>query len=148
MGDRLEQRRSVVVVGEAGVGKTALLRAAATASGRRVHEGGGLATLSSLSYLPVTRALGREPRGRDHAAVAEDVVTRINGGVLMLDDLHWADVDTLAVLEYLAGSLVLLGAVRAGTPGPTVRFRTPRLRGWRSSSSRAWAPRTPPTSCS
>ena len=117
MGDRLEQRRSVVVVGEAGVGKTALLRAAATASGRRVHEGGGLATLSSLSYLPVTRALGREPRGRDHAAVAEDVVTRINGGVLMLDDLHWADVDTLAVLEYLVGSLVLLGAVRAGDPG-------------------------------
>ena len=117
MGDRLGQRRSVVVVGEAGVGKTALLRAAATASGRRVHEGGGLATLSSLSYLPVTRALGREPRGGDHAAVAEDVITRVNDGVLMLDDLHWADVDTLAVLGYLAGSLILLGAVRAGDPG-------------------------------
>jgi DNA-binding CsgD family transcriptional regulator len=117
MGDRLGQRRPVVVVGEAGVGKTALLRAAASASGRRVHEGGGLATLSSLSYLPVIRALGREPRGGDHAAIAEDVARRVNGGVLVLDDLHWADVDTLAVLRYLAGTVHLLGAVRAGDPG-------------------------------
>jgi DNA-binding CsgD family transcriptional regulator len=117
MGDRLERRRSLVVVGEAGVGKTALLRAAALASGRRVHEGGALATLSSLSYLPVTRALGREPRGGDHAAVAEDVINRVNGDVLVLDDLHWADVDTLAMLRYLAGSIVLLGAVRSGDPG-------------------------------
>jgi DNA-binding CsgD family transcriptional regulator len=117
MGDRLGQRRAVVVVGEAGVGKTALLRAAASASGRRIHEGGGLSTLSSLSYLPVTRALGSEPKGGDHAAVAEDVARRVDGGVLVLDDLHWADVDTLTVLKYLVGSVTLLGAVRSGDPG-------------------------------
>jgi DNA-binding CsgD family transcriptional regulator/tetratricopeptide (TPR) repeat protein len=58
--------------------------------------------------------------------------------VLLLDDLHWADADTLAVLEYLAGRLPaigvgVLGALRSDErppPGlaPLLRHRAVRVR--------------------
>ena len=41
----------VAVVGEAGVGKTTLLRAAAERSGRPVRQGGALSTLDWLDFL-------------------------------------------------------------------------------------------------
>ena len=52
----LEERSAVVVVGEAGIGKTTLLRAAAERVGRPTYEGGGLATLSWMRLLPIARA--------------------------------------------------------------------------------------------
>ena len=113
----LTQNRPVVVVGEAGAGKTTLLRAAAADSGRRVLEGGGLATLSWVPYLPIVRALGAELPAGDPAYVAGEIERRIDRGVLLLDDLHCADAETRRVLPFLVDRIGLLSAARIGDPG-------------------------------
>ena len=47
--EALDLDRPVVVVGEAGIGKTTLIRAAAERGGRRVLEGGGFAILAEMT---------------------------------------------------------------------------------------------------
>ncbi|HEY8302610.1 MAG TPA: AAA family ATPase [Jatrophihabitans sp.] len=111
--DLLAEDRPVVVVGEAGIGKTTLLRSVAAAAGRSVAEGGALSTLSWLQYLPLERALGESVSG-DATAVAATVEARVRDGVLVLDDLHWADTGTLEVVGLLAGRVGLLAGVRRG----------------------------------
>ena len=54
----LEGDAPVVVIGEAGIGKTALVREAAAATARPIHEGGAFATLAWMPYLALERALG------------------------------------------------------------------------------------------
>jgi hypothetical protein len=71
LGERLAAGAPVAVLGEAGVGKTTLVRAAAQAAGLRLLEGGGLATLSWFPYLPLKRAFGRDFEG-DVAYVASN----------------------------------------------------------------------------
>ena len=112
LGKRLADKQAVVLVGEAGIGKTTLLRAAAAASGRPVHEGGGLASLSWRSYFPLARAVGAEPPEGDAAFVAEWLAESIGDDVLLLDDLHWADAHTLRLLPLVGGRITLLGAIR------------------------------------
>jgi DNA-binding CsgD family transcriptional regulator len=114
---RLDPNRPVALIGEAGIGKTALLRAAVSESGRHAYEGVGLATLSWMSYLPVARALAESPPPGDHAAVAAWVLDHVTGGVLVLDDLHWADGDTLALLPLLVGRIPVMAAIRRGDRG-------------------------------
>ncbi|MGH8861232.1 MAG: LuxR C-terminal-related transcriptional regulator [Jatrophihabitantaceae bacterium] len=113
----LGEDRPTVVIGEAGVGKTTLLRAAASAGGRRCAEGGALSTLSWMQYLPLERALGRAVRDGDETAVAGEVEAAVGSGVLLLDDLQWADPATLEVVRQLAGRVGLLAGVRRGDPG-------------------------------
>ena len=135
----LADDRAVVVVGEAGVGKTALLRAVAEASGRRVAEGGALATLSWMDYLPLQRALGRPVREGDAVAVAVDVEAELGDAVLVLDDLHWADTATLEVTGQLAGRVGLL----AGCPARPSRRPTRCSTGCATrASSRSRSPRS------
>lgn len=111
---------SVVVVGEAGVGKTTLIREAIAASGRTAFEGGALATLSWSAYLPLRRALG-EASGPDWGGDAEyaaaRVEDRLGDGILVLDDLQWADSATMAVVPLLADRVPIIAAVRRGDPG-------------------------------
>jgi DNA-binding CsgD family transcriptional regulator len=146
LGAHLANRRPVVVVGEAGVGKTTALRSAAAATGKRIFEGGGLFTLSWMEYLPLRRAIcgpmaaadtqlaadiraavgtappadpaaGTETRlAADAHAVAAHVLRVVGGGVLLLDDLHWADPMTIDAVTMLAGHCSLLTAVRRGDP--------------------------------
>jgi DNA-binding CsgD family transcriptional regulator/tetratricopeptide (TPR) repeat protein len=104
----------VVVVGEAGVGKTTLLRAGAAASGRDVFEGGALSTLSWLAYLAVERAVGRRLPSGDPVAVAAEIEAAVGPGVLLLDDLQWAASATVETVELLAGRVGLLTGVRRG----------------------------------
>jgi len=115
--EAIEARRPTLVVGEAGIGKTSVLRAAAARSGREVFEGGALATLSWMSYLPFERAIGRSMPDGDRALAASFVESSIGVGLLLLDDLQWADAYTLAILDLLAHRIPLLGAVRSGDPG-------------------------------
>lgn len=114
----LEQERPVVLYGESGIGKTALLRGAVAASGREAFEGGGLSTLSWMPYLPLARALGVPSLpGGDPAFVADEVERAVGDGVLVVDDLQWCDGATRALVPLLTGRVALLAAVRRGDPG-------------------------------
>ena len=110
----LADDRPVVVVGEAGIGKTTLLRAAALASRRHVAEGGALSTLSWMQYLPFERAFGVAMTDGDPIAVASAIERRVGSGVLLLDDLQWADAATVEATTLLAGRIGLLAGVRRG----------------------------------
>jgi DNA-binding CsgD family transcriptional regulator len=110
----LEARGSAVLVGESGIGKSTLMDAAT--AGLATMVGGGLGLLRFIPYLPLVRAVGPLPEA-DPAGVAVVVVDRVAGGVLVLDDLHWADDATLAILDRLAGRVPVVGAVRTGDEG-------------------------------
>ena len=112
----VEADRPVVVVGEAGVGKTTLARAAIAQAGRAGHEGGGFAMLAWTPYLALERAIGRSLAGGDATYAADAVVRSVGAGVLLLDDLQWVDPDSRAVLGHLAGRLGLVVCVRRGDP--------------------------------
>jgi DNA-binding CsgD family transcriptional regulator len=114
---RLECGGSLVILGEAGIGKTAVLREAASRSGLRVYEGGGLISLSWHSYLPLSRALRQRLAGAEAPDIASVVVERVEDGVLVLDDLHWADAATLRVVPLISGRLRILVAIRVGDAG-------------------------------
>lgn len=110
----VERRVPVVVSGEAGIGKTALIRVAV---GERRLEGGGFATLAWLDYFPLTRALGRPLPTGDAAFVAATVAADVGDAVLVVDDAHWCDAATRRLLPALAGRVALVVAVRRGDPG-------------------------------
>ena len=153
----------VFVTGDAGVGKSRLVReasAAAAASGMRVITGRAVDSTVPVPFRPVTEALlklardGVVPEGPEIADyrpalgslvpewscpgddVAEnsplilgEAVLRLlshaatTGALLALEDLHWADPETLAIVEYLAdnvhGTRVLcLATLRDGASSP------------------------------
>lgn len=116
LAERLRAGTPVAVLGEAGVGKTTLVRTAAGTGGRRLVEGGALATLSWLPYLPLRRAFGRELEG-DAEHLADEMAAELRDALLFLDDLQWADTKTVALLPHLAGRVALVAAVRRGDPG-------------------------------
>ncbi len=122
----LAENTPVVLVGEAGVGKTTVLRAAASDSPRRVFEGGALSTLSWMECLPLRRAVGDSLTARDAQAVATQVLRIVGKGILLLDDLHWSDAMTLEAVVLLAGRVGLLTALRRGDPkaGPVLERLT------------------------
>lgn len=108
--------RTVVVVGEAGIGKTSLVRAAAAQSGRLLYEGGGFATLAWLPYLALRRATAVTEQGEPGRVAA--LVERVVGPeLLFVDDLQWTDPGTQDVVALLAGRIALAVAVRDGDPG-------------------------------
>jgi DNA-binding CsgD family transcriptional regulator len=113
LAELLDEDIPVAVMGEAGIGKTAVARAATRASGRPVLEGGGFATLAWAPYLALERAVGRRLVG-DPALVARDLAAGIGNAVLFIDDLQWTDPSTRAVVAVLAGRVGLVLAVRTG----------------------------------
>ena len=117
--DRLDRDLPILVFGEPGIGKTTLLREAAAATGRGVLEGGALASLGWMPFLPLARALGERRLGGDAAAVARRVRERLMGRVLVIDDVHWADEGTIEAIELLAPSVPIAAAARPGGPAWT-----------------------------
>jgi DNA-binding CsgD family transcriptional regulator len=113
-----------VLTGGPGSGRSTALRALAAASpAGPIRVGGGLATLRHLPGLALTRAIHvRLPEG-DLALATEAVRARVGGGLLVVDDLHWADPLTLAVLPLLAPHCRVLAALRtpSGLPGAAER---------------------------
>jgi DNA-binding CsgD family transcriptional regulator/tetratricopeptide (TPR) repeat protein len=108
--------RVVLVSGEAGIGKTSIVRRAVERLGRRARVLVGACddlftprTLGPFHDLalgaeaPLRRAL-RTPGDRDAvlAAVTEEFTDPLRPTVLVIEDAHWADEATRDVLAYLA----------------------------------------------
>ncbi|MEU5696430.1 AAA family ATPase [Actinosynnema sp. NPDC020468] len=116
---------ALVVRGEAGIGKTALVRALcqdAADRGFRVCRGAGDELGRPLPLLPLLDALA-VARADTAATTAEKLLDRVEDlvaqgpVVLVVDDLQWADADTFAVWRRLARlvpqlPLLLVGVLR------------------------------------
>jgi DNA-binding CsgD family transcriptional regulator len=109
----LGESRPVALIGVAGVGKSALLRAAAATRGRATYAGVCLRSLSWMPLLPLAHALGHEIVQDDAEDVAAAIAREIGDGTLVLDALHAADPDTLDVVARLAGRIALGVAYRS-----------------------------------
>ncbi len=155
--------RAVFLVGEPGIGKTRLARAAAGSAfdrGMRVLRGRGSTIGPMVPFRPLAEALmsllragdgpdprelgpyqpvlgrlvpewGGEPQESHSIVVLAEAVLRLLSVVgrarpclLVLEDLHDSDAETLAVIDYLVDNLdqvpaALLVTIRAD-PGPTL----------------------------
>src|SRR5205085_2227310 len=120
MDERIARSRSLALVGTAGVGKTALLREAARTSGRNVFEGGALANLAWMSFLPLARALGEaDVELLDLEELSGEDATR-----LIRSEHPDLDQDSLAqILREAGGNPFLLAELAASPePSPTLRL--------------------------
>jgi len=119
------QGSTALVTGEAGIGKTSLVRSflAEVSHQVRVLAGscedlftprplGPLRDAARATSGPLAEAL-REPvdQGRLFAAAAEELAEPPSPTVLVIDDAHWADSATLDVLRYLTSRVHALPAV-------------------------------------
>jgi len=111
----LADGRSAVLVGGAGIGKTTVARAVEARSPRRFRRGQALAPVAWIPFLPLARAVGRPLTG-SKPDVTGLVVARVGTGVLAIDDLQWADPDTLDLLPALAERIPVLGCLRSDDP--------------------------------
>ena len=107
---------AIAVIGEPGIGKTSLVRAAAMTAGVRLFEGGGFATLAETSYLALRRAIDVQLAG-DAATAAAIVERRVGPDVLFVDDLQWVDRASIATLRLLRGRIGMIVAIRSGDAG-------------------------------
>jgi DNA-binding CsgD family transcriptional regulator len=102
----------VVLTGAPGAGRSTLLRQVAAAAPGPVHAGGALAMLSAVPALALSRALKARLPAHDVPLLAEAVRSRVRAGLLVLDDLQYADPATLAALPHLAAHVRVIVALR------------------------------------
>ncbi|MQA25306.1 MAG: LuxR family transcriptional regulator [Micromonosporaceae bacterium] len=126
-----------VLTGVPGAGLTTVLRRVASAFRGPVFTGGGLAILRTTAGLALTRAVRVRLPVQDQALTVEAVRSRVRGGLLLVDDLQWADPLTLAALPLLAEHCRIVVALR--TPHPLPAEAEQRLR----HAAKAWLPVPP-----
>jgi DNA-binding CsgD family transcriptional regulator/tetratricopeptide (TPR) repeat protein len=110
LSSRLEAGTSALVRGEAGIGKSALLAAALAGRDADVCLR-GVHVLRETPYLPLRVAI---PNGVFDAAPVDvaDRLDALDAACFVVDDLHWCDADTLAVLAELALRRPVVATVR------------------------------------
>lgn len=117
---------TVLVAGEAGVGKSTLaahLATSAAAHGMDVRWGRCSEVEGAPAFWPWRQVLGAWPDGEDmdRFTFLEGVVRSVeqlavpDGALIVLEDLHWADDDSLSLLERVAVGLGTRPLVVAGT---------------------------------
>lgn len=112
----------VLVTGEAGIGKTSVVRAFADAlTGVRLLRGACDDLFSARALGPLRDAFGDLTSGE---AVVEELSRPT---VLIIDDLHWADAATLDVLGYVARRIATLPSVLVLTSRDDVDLPARRL---------------------
>lgn len=116
----------VVIAGLPGAGKTALARAALESVPAPVLSGGGLATLRDRAGITLAGAIRAPVPTSDPALAVEAVRARLGDGVLLLDDLQWADWFTVSLLPRLARYARIVAIVR--TPAPLLGGELTTLR--------------------
>lgn len=128
---------SLFIVAEAGLGKTTMVERAAALAGDqfRISIGRGDAAESSLPFGVIDQALrGLGFRGPMDAKSARRSPAQVRAArsyaalqfldelpsraLLLLDDLHWADEDSLALLSYLCRRISNLPVALIGTLRP------------------------------
>ena len=129
---------SLFIIGEAGLGKTTMLEHAANVGRERfqVSLGRGGVAESTLPYgvadqvlrglgftgpvrpEPARRSTLRARAARQYAAALEFLEGRSSATLLLLDDLHWADEDSLALLSFLCRRLGTVPVALIGTLRP------------------------------
>ena len=105
----------MVVTGEAGIGKTTLVRGAVAADGRAMLAGGCFATLAHLPGFALTQALGAQLRSDDALDAVVLLEAAAGPDILLLEDLHWADPLTLEVAARAGERLAVVVTVRTGS---------------------------------
>jgi DNA-binding CsgD family transcriptional regulator len=92
----------LVVAGGPGSGRSTTLNRLRAEFRGPVFAGGGLATLRDVPALALSRAVKVRLPAHDLALLAEAVRSRVRYGLLLLDDLQWADAATVATVCALA----------------------------------------------
>ena len=124
---------AVLVLGDAGIGKTRLVsELAARAGDVDVLHGRALDLVGTeLPYQPFADALGELGRGGSQLEVFETALARLSDrskpALLILEDLHWADQSTLDLVVFVAGHLhdrrvLLLATARGDEPARLARL--------------------------
>ena len=122
----------VVVAGGPGSGRTTLLTKLGAAFRGPVFAGGGLAMLQAVPAFALARAVRVRLPAADPALLAEAVRSRVRGGLLLLDDLQWADPATLSALPAIAAHCRVVVALRTPhrLPPGTVEALRAAAAGW------------------
>ncbi len=128
----------VVVAGPAGSGRSTTLRRVIDAYDGRTFTGTGFAALREVPGCVLFQAVRRSLPTHDLALLAEAVRACVGDGLLVLDDVHWADAATLASLPAIAAHCRVVVATR--TDHPRAESIEPSLR----AAARDWFTVTPP----
>jgi DNA-binding CsgD family transcriptional regulator len=113
----------VVLAGGPGAGRSTLLRRIGEAFRGQVFAGGGLAMLRGVPAFALARAVRVRLPGHDRALLAEAVRSRVRHGLLLLDDLQWADPVTIAALPAIAEHCRIAVTLRTPHRVPVAELR-------------------------
>ncbi|MDG4826073.1 LuxR C-terminal-related transcriptional regulator [Asanoa sp. WMMD1127] len=102
----------VVLTGAPGSGRSTALRELAAGFRGPVYAGGGLAMLQDVPALALSRAVRVRLPAHDAALLAEAVRSRVRSGLLVVDDLQWADPATVEAVAALAAHTRVAVALR------------------------------------
>ncbi|MEV8514498.1 helix-turn-helix transcriptional regulator [Dactylosporangium sp. NPDC051484] len=100
--DALRNPGLVVIAGAPGTGRTSVLKRLGESFRGPVFSGGALAMLRGVPALPLSRAVRVRLPSHEAPLLAEAVRSRVRHGLLLVDDLQWADPLTMAALPAIA----------------------------------------------